>query len=207
MNDSDHTASVPAASYVDEIEEGVSGTRRASSAAQQARTLAVSAGDHRVAVMREVHRSLAEGDQLQAANAGIDRLVRARLITDQDRESIEQICGHVFASQKGDSPSEVAFAHVRVIYDRMLLDTSSSPVALAIASIASSGSTPAIPDDPDRPDPVVRAMGRSDQVDMGIVGGAVSGAVVGGLLGGPGGAIVGGVIGGIAGGVGTACAT
>jgi hypothetical protein len=173
------------------------------------RELAIAAGDYRAAVMREVRRLLAEshGNQFLAAKAGLERLSDAGLITVQDDRALGQICEAVFAAQRGKLGTDDAFGRVRAIYDQMLVDTSTSPVALAIASIASSRRLTSASGEAGLPEGVMAAMSRSDQVDMGIVGGAIGGAVIGGVIGGAGGAIIGGVIGGIAGGIATACAT
>jgi hypothetical protein len=173
------------------------------------RALAVSAGDYRVSVMREVHRMLAQaGDnQLEAARSGLDRLVADGLITTHDRKHVDQMCADVFSLQRGEVAQEDASAKIRVTYDQMLVDTTTSPVALAIASIASSGSTPELPADIGLPKNTLAKISRSDKIDMGIVGGAIAGAAIGGAIGGFGGAVAGAVVGGIAGGVGTACAT
>lgn len=173
------------------------------------RSLAVSAGDYRVSVMREVHRMLAQaGDnQLEAARSGLDRLVADNLITAQDRKHVDLLCADVFSLQRGEMPSDDALAKIRATYDQMLVDTSASPVALAIASIASSGSEPELPADIGLPKNTLAKISRSDKIDMGIVGGAIAGAAIGGAIGGVGGAVTGAVVGGIAGGVATACAT
>lgn len=173
------------------------------------RALAISAGDYRVAVMREVRRILADshGHQLKAAKVGLERLKGSKLITAQELKALSQICDLVFAAQRGKAKPDDAFAQVRAIYDRMLVDTTANPVALTIASIAASGSITATPDNGGVPEGALAAMNRSDKVDMGILGGVIGGAVVGGAIGGVGGAIIGGVIGGIAGGISTACAT
>lgn len=173
------------------------------------RFLAISAGDYRLAVMREVRRMLAEckDHPLLATKVGIERLISNRLITDKERDALEKICDLVFAAQTGKMKPEEAFAQVRGVYDKMLIDNTTSSVALAIASVASSGSVTAVPHDIEVPRGALASISRSDAVDMGIVGGAVVGAVVGGAIGGAGGAVIGAVIGGIAGGVATACAT
>lgn len=176
---------------------------------RQDRSLAISAGDYRVSVMREVHRMLAKaGDnQLEAARSGLDRLVADGLVTAQDRRHVDQICADVFSLQRGEMQSDDAFAKIRATYDQMVVDSQTSPVALAIASVASSGSEPELPADVGLPKNTLAKISRSDKIDMGIVGGAIVGAAVGGAIGGAGGAIVGAVVGGIAGGVATACAT
>lgn len=175
----------------------------------QARTLAASAGDHRVAVMREVRRLLHdnEGNQLKAVEAGLDRLAQDGLITRRDHSDLGKICAYVFAAQMRDDSQEAAASKVQAVYDGMLVSSTSSAVALAIASIASSRpAAPRVERDAASESTEAR-ISRSDKVDTGIVGGAVAGAVIGGAIGGPGGAIIGSVVGGIAAGVGTACAT
>jgi hypothetical protein len=194
---------------VESVENSIAAQVASTPESIRVRSIAVSAGDYRVAAMREVHRMLSQnqGNPLKAAEAGLERLAESSTITSQDHKRLAQICQQVFAVQNGDETPEAAFARVRVIYDGMLTNPATSPVALAIASIASSGSPPAVPGDSGLPRAVVARMSHSDKVDTGIVGGAIGGAVIGGAIGGAGGAIIGGVIGGIAAGIGTACAT
>lgn len=130
------------------------------------------------------------------------------MITASEVERLSSVCEAVFAAQREKRDKGEAFSEVRAVYQTMLVDMDASPVALAIASIAA-GEGAVIGDtkQPDLPEGTIAAIGRSNTVDLGIVGGAIGGAVIGGAIGGLGGAIIGGVVGGIAGGIGTACAT
>jgi hypothetical protein len=176
------------------------------------RLLAVSAGDLRAAVMREVASTLKKtrGHPIRAAKNGLKRLYSSGLISKNEIESLGQICDAILAIERGKQNPNVARAKIEEIYHALLADSGSSNVALAIASISAGAGGGVIDvggDGSPNGKPTVLAITKSDQVDAGVVGGMITGAVIGGAIGGAGGAVIGGVIGGIAGGVATACAT
>src|SRR5215471_6351807 len=93
---------------VESVESSIVSLMASTPESLRARSIAVSAGDYRVATMREVHRMLSQnnGNQLRAAEAGLQRLVESSTITSQDVRRLAQICQHVFAVQNGDETSE-----------------------------------------------------------------------------------------------------
>ncbi|MGC2448779.1 MAG: hypothetical protein WA477_14120 [Candidatus Sulfotelmatobacter sp.] len=179
-----------------------SGTELGLTPAQQ-RTMAIAAGDLHIAVRQEVIRLLEEhkNNPLSVAKYGLERLRAEGQLTEQEFISMSQICDAVFAAQRGKIDSGTAYATVRRVYDQLLVDGGSSPMALAIASVASG----ALASNPGDPRPAAALAASRSNGDIGLVGGVIVGGIIGGVIGGAGGAIIGGVIGGIVGGVAGAC--
>jgi hypothetical protein len=172
------------------------------------RALAISAPTLWVSVLREVHRMLAahKGNQLKAMVEGLDYLVANGLISTDEHKQLGEICNLVCQTQLGKLDPGKAGDQVRGLFDRMIVDWRSTPVALAIAGIASShlGASGGARISNSR---ISARISQSDKIDAGILGGAIAGAGIGGAIGGAGGAVIGAVVGGIAAGVATACAT
>jgi len=108
-----------------------------------------------------------------------------------------EICEAVFAAERGKIDIRAAYEMVRGVYDALLFDGRSSPMALAIASVASGVLASNLGTTPKTSDP---AASRSNG-DIGLVGGIFAGGIIGGAIFGAAGAIIGGVTGGIVGGV------
>lgn len=167
------------------------------------RTMAIAAGDLHVAVTKEVSRLLtAHNDNpLSVAKYGLEKLRAQGQLTAAEFNSMSEICDAVFAAQRGKINSQTAYATVRGVYDTLLVDEDSSPMALAIASVASG----ALASDLGGAPAAGKLAASKSNGDIGLVGGIVAGGIIGGAIGGAGGAIIGGVIGGIVGGVAGAC--
>jgi hypothetical protein len=170
------------------------------SAAHQ-RAIAISAGDLQVAVKREVVRLVDQfkGDTLSAAKVGLERLRTDELISLPEFNLLSEICEAVFAAQRGKIDLKTAHDRVRCVYDELLLDTGSSPVAIAIASVAA-GAYASVSSNDSAPGKMA-ATRNPNAPDLGMVGGAIIGAGIGGAIGGFVGGGLGAVIGGIVGGV------
>jgi hypothetical protein len=169
----------------------------------QQRTMAIAAGDLHIAVRQEVTRLLDEhkSNPLSVAKYGLDRLRAEGQLTEKEFTSMSQICDAVFAAQRGKIDPGTAYGTVRRLYDELLVNESSSPMALAIASVASG----ALASDLGGQRPGGAVAASKSNGDIGLVGGVIVGGIIGGVIGGAGGAIIGGVIGGIVGGVAGAC--
>jgi len=169
----------------------------------QQRSIAISAGDLHTAVKREVARLLEEhkGNPLTVAKYGLEKLRDEGQINAQEFTSLSELCDAVFAAQRGKIDNQTAYGKVRGLYDGLLVDNGSSPMALAIASVASAAFAQAL-----ETTPTSGAMAASNQNgSIGLVGGIIAGGVIGAGIGGVGGAIIGGVVGGIVGGIAGAC--
>lgn len=164
-----------------------------------------SAGETHRAFMREVRAAFAEsnGDSLQTAVIGLNRLQTQGLIKESEVESLRRTCEVVFQVAHGEGDREQMCSTIQEIHQQIVEDQSSSEVAFAIVSIAANVCTTEDGSEPE----VLFAASQSNTVDGGIVGGVIAGAVIGGAIGGVGGAIAGAVIGGIAGGAATIGAT
>jgi len=168
----------------------------------QARPTAISAGHYRVAVSQEVDRVISEshGNLAQAMEVGLERLKVDGLITPQEQTILGKICELVFESGRGKIKPDEASTQVHTIYSQLLVDSSTSPIALAIASVASSGPIAGPPVTTSASGGVVVELSTSDAIDTAMVGGAIIGAGVGALIGGFPGAVIGAIIGGAVGG-------
>jgi hypothetical protein len=170
---------------------------------QQQRTIAIAAGDLRAKIEREVQRLLDEGDPLSAIRVGLNRLHSDGAISSRELTLLSSVSDTVFAAQRGKIDVPTALGRVRPIYDELILDNSSSPVALAICSLVSGSYTSALSDQP-APGTMARAAS-SNKADLGMVGGAVVGGIIGGAIGGFVGFGIGATVGAIAGAVGGKC--
>jgi hypothetical protein len=164
------------------------------------RTLAISSGDLRSAVLKEVGRMLDEnrGHPVKACRAGLSRLVDGKMLSPTEADQLGEICKIVFDRQKNKISFDEASRVIDGIYHPLITKGDASPVALAIASMAANTELPQ--------GESLSAAATRQGGDIGMVGGAIGGAVIGGAIGGAGGAVIGAVVGGIAGGVAGACA-
>jgi len=167
------------------------------------RTTAIATGDYHVAVTKEVSPLLPthKDTPLSETKYGLEQLRAQGQLTAPEFNSMTEICEAVFAAERGKIDIRAAHEMVRGVYDALLADEDSSPMALAIASVASGALASNLGATPKTNAP---AASRSNG-DIGLVGGIAAGGIIGGTIGGVGGAIVGGVIGGIVGGVAGAC--
>jgi hypothetical protein len=169
--------------------------------AAQQRSLAIAAGDLQVAIRREVQRLLAEhqGNTMSALKVGLERLRSAEHIHGAEFDTLVGVCESVFAADRGKLDAKIAYEKTRSAYDQLLLDGSSSPVALTILSVLSSAYSLAFSTAGSHVGEHLIAAKISQGGDIGLAGGVVLGTIVGGIIGGFGGAILGGVIGGVVG--------
>lgn len=142
-----------------------------------------------------------QGNPLSVTKYGLEKLRAEGQLTLREFNSMSRVCDAVFAAQRGKIDIRTAHATVRRIYDELLVNEASSPMALAIASVASG----ALASDLGNPLPAGAEAASKPNGKIGLVGGMVAGGIIGGAIGGIGGAIIGGVIGGIVGGVAGAC--
>jgi hypothetical protein len=166
------------------------------------RTIAIAAGDFRAAVAREVQRLLQEGDPLSAIKIGLNRLHSGGALNPHELKVMTTIANTVFAAQQGKIDAQTALGRIRPIYDELLLDNSSSPVALTICSLVTGTYTSVLSDQSTSISAAVKPA-LSNNGDVGILAGAIIGGIVGGALGGfvgfGLGAAIGGTIGGAVG--------
>jgi hypothetical protein len=165
------------------------------------RTIAIATGDLHLAINREIRRLLREnnGDALLVTKIGLDHLLSDGLITSSEVTSLSTICDTVVATHQGKLNSSTASYQVRWLYDQLLADDCSSPIAISITSLVSSAYNLALSISSSN-----EAGGAADNAsrpNIGMVGGAIIGGVIGTAMGGHSGAIIGTVVGGIAGGV------
>ena len=167
------------------------------------RTTAIATKDLQVTVTKEVSPLLpAHKDKpLSETKYGLEQLRAQGQLTAPEFNSLTEICETVFAAERGKIDIRIAYEMVRGVYDALLVDEDSSPMALAIASVASGALASNLGATPKNNPP---AASRSNG-DIGLVGGIAASGIIGGTIGGVGGAIVGGVIGGIVGGVAGGC--
>ena len=161
-------------------------------------TRAIPTRDLHVAVTKEVSLPTAHKDSpLSETRYGLEQLRAQGQLTAQEFNSMTEICEAVFAAERGKIDIRAAYEMVRGVYDALLFDGRSSPMALAIASVASGVLASNLGTTPKTSDP---AASRSNG-DIGLVGGIFAGGIIGGAIFGAAGAIIGGVTGGIVGGV------
>jgi hypothetical protein len=167
------------------------------------RTMAIATGDLHIGVTKEVPRLLTtnKDNPLAVAKYGLEKLRMQGQITAAEFDAMAEICEALFGAQRGKIDIQTAFATVRAVYDALLVDEDSSPLALAIASVASG----ALASDLGRASAPGKLAASKSNGDIALVGGIAAGGVVGGAIGGVRGAIIGGVIGGIVSGVARAC--
>jgi len=140
-------------------------------------------------------------NSLSETKYGLKQLRAQGQLTAPELNSLTEICEAVFAAERGKIEIRVAYELVRGVYDALLVDEHSSPMALSIASVASGALASNLGTNPKAGAP---AASRSF-ADIGLVGGIVAGGIIGGAIGGAGAGIIGGVIGGIVGGVAGVC--
>ena len=148
------------------------------------RTVAIAAEDLHVASTKEVSQLLIAGkdNPPNSTKCGLEKLRAQGQLTAPEFNSMSEICQAAFAAQGGKIDIQTAYAIVRGVYDALLVDQDSSPMALAIASLASGalasdlGATPktAAPD-------ASRSNG-----DVGRVSGIIAGGPIGGAIDGAG---------------------
>jgi hypothetical protein len=159
-----------------------------------ARTLAMSAGHLTVTVSAELGRLLVanKGDRRRAVTAGFTELVTRKTLQAAEAKELAAIMEMFFKAPDGRDPklAERASSYFHVLS----LEPSSSPTALAIASVISSLTAPG-KTDPTSPKTAVapRAASKGDVLFGGV--GAVIGAGIGAGFGGPIGAGIGAVVG------------
>lgn len=171
------------------------------------RTIAIAAGDLQVAVRREVQRLLEEhkGNPMGAVRVGLERLLSDGAISSSEFTALSEVCESVFAAERGKIDAKTAYQRTRTVYDQLLLDNGSSPIALATLSVLSAAYTSALSGA--SPGAVVLAAKSDVPGQIGIAGGLLIGGIIGGSIGGLGGAVIGGVVGGIVGGAVGICAS
>jgi hypothetical protein len=147
------------------------------------RTIAIAAGDFRLTVAREVQRLLQEGDQLSAIKIGLNRLHSEGAMNPHELKLMTTAANTVFAAQAGKIDVHTAIGRIRPIYDELLLDNSSSPVALTICSLVTGSYASFLSDQPISTAAAVKPA-LSNNGDVGMFAGAIIGAIVGGALGG-----------------------
>lgn len=103
------------------------------------RTVAIAAGDLHVAATKEVSQLLtADKDNLlSATKSGLEKLRAQGQLTEPEFNSMSEICEAVFAAQRGKTDIRTAYETARAVYDALLVDEDSSPMATAIASVVS----------------------------------------------------------------------
>lgn len=157
-----------------------------------ARSLAVSSGDMSIVIRHEVQRVLKENrnDIAKSLDYGLQQLSVNKFISPRELAQLKVICRHLLGSVRGKENGEDAYFEISKVYDALLFDGGSSPVALAVASVATSAFD----------------FEKSNSVSFtpmstaaGAVAGATIGASFGGAMGGPLGAAIGAAIGGAAG--------
>jgi hypothetical protein len=168
------------------------------------RTIAMAAGDFRLTVAREVQRLLQEGDQLSAIKIGLNRLHTDGAINAHELKLMTTVTNTVFSAQGGKIDASTALARVQPIYDELILDQSSSPVALTICSLVTGSFSSALSDQSISTAANVKPA-LSNNGDVGMLAGAIIGGIVGGAIGGFAGFGVGAAIGGAIGGAVGSC--
>jgi hypothetical protein len=155
-----------------------------------ARTAALSAGDVSLAVRAELTRMLAAsgGDRRKATAAGFDELVKRNALSGAEAAELAPIMDLLFDTPDGTDPKLAE--RVRAYYRMLALDPSSSPAALAIASVINSLLRPSAASGGG---PTAQAVSKGDALFGGF--GAVVGAGIGAGFGGPIGAGIGAVVG------------
>jgi len=105
----------------------------------QERTTPIVTGDLQVAGTKGVPGLLAahKDNPLSETKYGLKQLRAQGQLTAPELNSLTEICEAVFAAERGKIDIRVGYEMVRGIYDALLADEQSSPMALAIASVAS----------------------------------------------------------------------
>lgn len=165
------------------------------------RSIAMNAGDLSRSVMQEVTRIMADkrDSQVRSIQVGIQRLRKEGHISAQEAKDLAAISRLVLGATRPRASVARASTQVRAMYQRMVISSGSSPVALAIASAASASFAPASP--VGLPSGVMAATvtGTPGTTGVGAVVGGVIGGVIGGVVGGGLGAGLGAAIGAAAG--------
>lgn len=160
--------------------------------ATTARTMAIGAGDLSIAVRNEVKSILSKNrnNVRRALVESLSILKERELINEGECPLLEDVLGHLLRSVRGKGDPEEAYFAIQRTYNALLIDQSSSPTALAIASVAKSAF------DLEKSNSVSLA---PNSTGAGAAVGAAIGAAIGGLAGGWIGAGIGAAIGGAAG--------
>ncbi|HEY2632407.1 MAG TPA: hypothetical protein VGI26_08530 [Solirubrobacteraceae bacterium] len=157
-----------------------------------ARSAAIGAGDMSLAVRGELTRILATNgnNRRKALRAGFEELLQREALSRAEMTELSAIVDQIFEEPQGPHPKTAE--RLRACYRKLILDSSSSPAALAIASVVNSLLNSSIAKN-DEPKEAV-ASSREGDVLFGSFG-AVVGAGIGWGIGGPIGAGVGAVVG------------
>lgn len=156
------------------------------------KAIAISSGDISVAVSEEVSKRFPskKRNALRTVNEGLKELLERELITAKEHVELQTICKLFVEAVVGKKDAEDSFFAIRKAYQSMILNQSTSPVALAIASTANSSFNFV------KSNSVTITPGNTG---TGAVVGAIIGGIVGGLMGGGLGAGIGAAIGAAAG--------
>jgi hypothetical protein len=147
----------------------------------------------------------ARGNRPRATKMGLQRLLEYELITAHDQQRLEKVSDTLFAAIGGKQDAITAYRDIQAIYQQLVLDKSSSPVAVLLANNAQNSFVAEAPN-PDQTGVAFSIVVRSPGTAAGFIGGMVGGFVGGLIAGGGAGAIVGAFVGGIVGGVVGYCA-
>ena len=165
------------------------------------RSFAMNAGQFAVLVSREVARVMAEhkNNQAKSIHYGIDRLLQAGCVSEAETATLKKIANLVLGATRQGADVAQAAAEAGQLYHGLMMISSSSPVALAIASAASSS---------------LSAQHESTMTQSGhevalasvtiTPAGPGTGAVIGGILGGLFGSVFGPIGAGVGAGIGAA---
>jgi hypothetical protein len=169
------------------------------------RALAASAGIQFEGIQAEIYR-LRERfgpDQKKGYDESIRRMARGGALSQTEERALLELGTRGFAVGS-DAVFEKFIRHVRTLHERMLRDSKSGSVALAIVGVIASYSVPS----PTKPGRRARVMARRSahpvrDILQGVAGGALGGLWMSGWN--PIGGVVGGVVGGIVAGIKALC--
>ena len=165
------------------------------------RALAISAGELSIAIRNEVKKILQENHHSisRSLDSGLKELVSRELISSQECENLDGICKHLLNAIRGKEAGEQAYLAIKSTYHRMLIDPSTSPAALSIASVAHSAFDIEDSGSGSPEKTMAQVVITPMSTGAGAAIGAIIGGVIGGLAGGGLGAGLGAAIGGAAG--------
>ena len=169
------------------------------------RALAASAGIQFEGVQAEVYRLRDKlgPDRKKGYDETIRRLARGGAVSETEQRALLQLGARGFAVGS-DAEFERFRSYAQGLHQRMLLDRSAGPVALAIVGVIANYAVPS----PTKPGPRGRILAKASQhpvrdILLGVAGGAFGGLTMSGWN--PIGGVVGGVVGGIVAGIKALC--